>query len=196
MAVWTNAGISQAAVAGVQNGVTYIAVGTGCSTLASALVSGTPYSSLTLNAGIPAPLATGTVLTITDGVNTDSATVASPGQNIGDTVITLSGYTAANNFAINVTSVTPTPLATDLALYNEIARVPANPGVAGATAGESLTSGYLDGTQPTNVYVQVGYFGGVASATLNSGTLMIEDIQYWSHTLDADSATFQADTII
>lgn len=200
-AVWTSAGLDLVATAvqtaGVSAAVTYVAIGVGCGTLATPLTSGTPTSTLALNAGLPAGIGTGTVLVITDGVNEDQATVASPGAALGATSIPLSGYTPANNYAANTTGVAPLPLATDIALYDEVARVPANPGVAGANPGESLNSGYFDGTQATSYYMQVGFFGGAtASATLGSGTLMIEDIQYWNHTVNNDSNTYQADNTI
>lgn len=201
MALWTNNGIDLVATAlqtpGAQAAITYVAIGTGAGTLATPLTAGTPTSSLALNAGLPATLAAGQHLTITDGTNTDTATVAAGGAALGATSIPVTGYTPAYNFAATTTGVAPTPLDTDLTLYNEVARVAANTGVAGASSGESLNSAYLDGTQATNVYMQVGFFGGSsASGTLGSGTLMIEDIQYWNHTVNADSATFQADTII
>ena|SRR5579875_1772570 len=201
-ALWTNAGLDLVATAvqtaGVSAAVTYVAIGVGCGTLATALTNGTPTSTLTLNApGLPANIASGTVLVITDGVNEDQATVASPGASAGATSIPLTGYTPANNYAANTTGVAPLPLASDVALYDEVARVPANTGVAGTNPGESLNSGYFDGTQATNYYMQVGFFGGsTASATLGSGTLMIEDIQYWNHTINNDSNTYQADNTI
>lgn len=52
-------------------------------------------------------------------------------------------------------------------------------------------------SQATALYLSVGYFGGsTATATPGTGTLIAEDIQYWSHTLNADSASFQLDSTL
>jgi len=201
MAVWTNAGINLVASAvqtpGPNTAIGFVAVGTGCGTLASALTNGQPYTSLLLDAGLPANVAAGASLTITDGTNTQTVTVTGAGASAGATTIPVNSFNASASFAAHTTGVAPTPQATDTALYNEIVRVAATVGAAGASPGESLNSAYFDGTQPSNVYMQVGYFGGsTASATPGSGTLMVEDIQFWNHTLNADSASFQADTTI
>lgn len=201
MGTWTNAGLTLIATAvqtaGANAAISYVAIGTGCGTLASPITASVAVTSLALNAGLPAALAGGASLTVTDGTNTETVTVGGGGATQGATAITINSWTPAHSYVANTTGVAPTPLATDLALYNEVARVAANAGVAGANPGESLTSGYFDGTQATNLYMQVGYFGGsTASSTLGSGTMIGADVQYWSHTLNADSNMFQADTTI
>jgi hypothetical protein len=201
MGVWTNGGLNLVAsglqTPGANCAVTYVALSLGCGTLASGLTSGTPYTALPLTGTLPVALASSQSLTISDGVA--SATVTTSGSvSPGATSIPITSFTPSHTFAASVTGVAPTPQTTDIALYAEAVRLPANtPGVAGASAGESLTSGYFDGTQPTGVYMLVGYFGGsTASGTLATGTLIMEDVQYWNHTLNADSNMYQADSII
>lgn len=193
MGVFTNNGLNLVAAAGVNP--TWVAIGTGAGTLSSALTNGVMYTSIHLNAGTPANLASGQSMTLYDGTNTQTVTTSGT-VTAGATSIPVTSFTASATFAINTTGIAPTPAATDLVLYNEIARVAVSANVTGASAGETLVNAYFDGTQATNLYMQVGYFGGAATSTPGSGTLMIEDIQYWSHTLNNDSATFQADSTI
>ena len=201
MAVITNAGLTLLATAlqtpGAQAAVTYVAIGTGAGTLSGAITAGVAVTALALDAGLPASLAANASLTVTDGTNSETVTVTAAGAAQGATSIPITSWTPAHSYAAHATGVVPTPLAAHLALYNETVRVAANAGVAGANPGESLSSGYFDGTQPTATYLQVGYFGGsTASATLGSGTLIAEDVQYWNHTLNSDSASFQLDSTI
>lgn len=201
MAQFTNAGLMLLATAlqtpGANVAIAYVAIGAGCGALASGLTNGNSYSSLSLAAGLPVALAGGATLTITDGVNSQSVTVTSAGATIGATSIPVTLFVASYTFAATTTGVAPTPAATDLALYNEIVRAQATPGVAGANPGESLNNGYFDGTQPTNVYMQVGYFGGsAATGAIGSGTLIAEDLQFWAHVQNNDSASFQLDNQI
>lgn len=200
MGTWTNAGLNLIASA-VQSAsascaITYVGISPGCGTLASALTSGNSYTTLTLDAGIPAGLSNGQSLTITDGTNTQTVTTSSSVPALG-TSIPVASFTASHNFAAHTTGVAPTPAASDLALYGESARIAANVGTAGAAAGESLNAGYFDGTQPSGTYLMVGYFGGsTATSSVGTGTLMGEDIQYWNHTLESDSNMYQADNVI
>jgi hypothetical protein len=197
MALFPNAGIDLVAAVGVQQFITYVGIGTGAGTLASGLTGGATVTSLPLDAGLPAALAAGVALTITDGTNTDTATVAPGGALLGATAIPVASFTPASSYTAHTTGVVPTPQSTDLALYNETARVGATPGTAGAAAGESLNAGYFDSTQATAVYMQVGYFGGnTATASVNTGTLLIADVQFWNHTVNTDSNMFQADSTI
>lgn len=200
MGVWTNAGLTLVATAvqspGVNCAITYAALSTGAGTLATAL---TPVAttSLPLDAPLPANLGAGAGLTITDGVNTDTCVVGAGGASAGATSISVNSFTPAHSYAAHVTAVAPTPLATDTGLYNESVRIAANLGAAGATPGESLNAAYFDGTQPTGVYVLVGFFGGAtATSALGTGILMGEDVQFWNHTLNADSDMFQADSTL
>ena len=201
MANWTNGGLNLVASAvqtpGAQVAVTYVAIGTGAGTMAAAITSGVAITSLTLDANVPASLASGQQLTVTDGVNSETVTTSASVTGGATNVIPIASWTPAHSYAAHTTGVTPVQVAADLTLYNETQRVAANAGVAGASAGESLNAGYFDGTQPTAVYLQVGYFGGsTATTTLGSGTLMMEDTQYWSHTLNADSNQYQVDNTI
>ena len=201
MAIITNAGLTLLATAlqtpGATAGVSFVAIGTGCGTLAAAVTSGNGLSSLPLDAGLPANLSGGQTLTVTDGTHSETVTVAVGGALANATSIPINLWIPVNSYSAHVTAVAPQPLATDLALYNENVRVAANPGVPGANPGESLNSGYFDGTQATAVYMIVGYFGGsTATGSLATGTLIAEDIQYWNHVLNADSASFQLDSVL
>lgn len=196
MATIPNAGLN-ALAAQVQTLITYVAVGTGCGTLNGALTAGVAYTSLPLNAGLPAALASGAQLTVTDGTNSETVTVATGGAAQGANVIPINSWTPAHSYAANTTGVCPTPQTTDLQLYNETYRVPANAGSAGANPGESLNAAYFDPTTPTGIYLEVGYFGGsTATATANSGSLVARDLQYWNHTQNVDSASFQLDSTV
>ena len=203
MAIITNTGLTLAATAlqtpGANVAITYVDIATGCGTLAAAITSGVAVTSLALDAALPATLASGQSLTVTDGTNSETVTVAAAGATAGATSIPITSWTPAHSYVAHTTGVAPTPAASDSALYNGSAavRVAANAGVAGANPGESLNSGYFDGTQPTGTYLLVGYFGGsTATATAGTGTLIAEDVQYWSHTLNSDSASFQLDSTI
>lgn len=199
-AIFTNTGLTLLATAlqtaGANVAVAYVAVGTGCGTLASPVSAGVPITSLALNAALPANVAASASVTVTDGTNTETVT-CNGGASAGAASIPINSWTPAHSYAANTTGVIPTPTASDTALYNEVARIAATAGVAGANPGESLSSGYFDGTQATNVYLGVGFFGGsTATSSLGTGTLIAKDVQYWNHTLNGDSATFQLDSTI
>lgn len=199
MATYTNVGLTLLATAlqtsGANVAITYVALGTGCGTLASALTGGQAYTVLLLAAGLPAPLANGQSLTIVDATG-DTQIVTCTGNNAGDIAIAVQSFTASANFAVG-SGVTTTPGATDNALFNEQTRVEANTGTAGANPGESLNSGYVDPSAPSGTYVEVGYYGGsTATGAAGSGILMARDIQYWAHTYNVDSAQFQLDSTI
>lgn len=201
MAVITNAGLTLLATAlqtpGVSAGVSFVGIGTGCGTLALPVTSGSGLSSLPLDAGLPANLSAGQQLTVTDGSNSETVTVGAGGALAAATSIPINTWIPANSYAAHTTGVVPVPQASDIALYNESARVAANPGVPGANPGESLNSGYFDGTQPTGIYMLVGYFGGsTATSSTATGTLIAEDIGYWNHILNTDSASFQLDSTL
>jgi hypothetical protein len=195
---WTDNGLELAAQAiqtpGTNAAITYIGVGTGCGTMAGNITAGTPLTSLTLNAGIPAALAGSTELSITDGTNVETVTVVSGGALINANPISINSWTPVNNYAANVTVVAPVPLGSDSSLYNETERAPVAAASAGATPGESLISSYFDGTQPTGVYYSVGYFGGAtATATPGTGILMANDLNYWDHVQYSDTNMIQGD---
>jgi hypothetical protein len=197
MGIYVNSGLDAIAAA-MQTGASctwdYVGISPGCGTLKTAISSGVAITTIALNTGLPAPLSAGQSLTITDGTNTETATVAAGGAAQGATSIPINSWTPAHSYAINVTVIAPTPAATDTALYNETVRVAIGNVAAGASAGESLFTVYFDGTQPTGVYLLVGYFGGAsATSSTGTGTLMAEDTVYWNHVVNSDSNMFQAD---
>jgi hypothetical protein len=199
--VFTNNGLILYATAlqtpGAQVAVTYVSIGTGLGTLASQLTNGTSYTSLSLNAGLPIALVAGQSLTLIDA-NSDSqtVTVATGGAAQGATSIPVNSFTANATYATG-SGVVTTPAGSDAALNNETVRIAAPAGVNGATAGESLNSGYFGPSTPSGTYVEVGYWGGsTATSGLGTGTLLARDIQFWAHTLNQDSYTFQLDTTL
>ena len=199
MGVWTNVGLTLAATAlqttSGNAAITYVGVGSGAGTLASAITAGVAQTALTLDAGIPVALASAQSLTVTDGTNSETVTT-SGAVSPGATSIPINSWTPVNAYAAHTSGVAPTPLATDTALYNEQTRIAANTGSAGANPGESLNAAYFDGTQASGFYMQVGFFSGAATSSIGTGTLVFEDIQVWSHTLNADSNIYQADSQI
>lgn len=201
MAVFTNGGLNLLATAlqtpSVNAAVTYVEVGTGIGTLATALTSGTAYTTITVGTGIPAALANGQSLTLTDSLG-DTQIITCTGNSPGDVLINVSSFTANTNYAIG-SGVVTTPAATDTQLYAQSTahRIAATPGVAGAAAGESLNTGYFDPTTATGVYLEVGYWGGsTATSSAGTGTLIARDVQFWNHTNGADSASFQLDSTL
>lgn len=200
MGTWTNGGLNLVASAiqsaGPTVNITWVGISTGCGVLSAGLTSGVPVTSLPLVGTLPANLGASQSLTITDGTHTDTCTT-NGAQTAGATSITVNSFSPAHSYTANVTGVAPTPAASDTALYNEGLRVAATVGTAGASAGESLNSGYFDGSQATAIYLMVGFFGGsTATSATGTGTLMIEDVGFWNHVLNADSNMFQADSTI
>lgn len=200
MAIWTTVGIDLVATAlqsaGVDAAIHYVALSTGCGTLGGSLTVGTVYTSLPLAATLPANLAGGLSLVLTDGTNSQTV-VTNGAASAGASSIAVVAFAAVASFASGVTGVAPIPQSTDIALYNESVRVAILASGAGAAAGESLISGYCDGTQPSGVYMLVGYFGGAsATASIGTGTLLIADNQYWNHTVNTDSNMYQADATV
>jgi hypothetical protein len=182
---------------GANVAITYISIGAGLGTLSSALTSGQSYTSLALNAGIPIALVAGQSITLIDA-NADSqtVTVATGGAAQGATSIPVSSFTANATYAAG-SGVVTTPSANDQALNNELVRLAAPAGVAGAATGESLNSAYFSPATPSGTYIEVGYWGGsTATASLGTGILIARDIQYWNHTLNQDSYSFQLDSTL
>ena len=200
MAIWTTNGLNLVATAvqttGADAAIKFVALSTGCGTLGSTLSVGTAYTSLPLTGTLPANLASGQSLLLSDGTNSQTV-VTNGAASAGATSIAVVGFTASAAFAASVTGIAPVPQASDVTLYNESAREIILANGAGSSAGETLASGYCDGTQPTNIYTLVGYFGGAsATSSVGTGTLMIADNQYWNHTINTDSNMFQADATI
>src|SRR6185312_6346294 len=161
-AVWTTVGLNLVAT-GAQSSsanaaVTYVGISSGCGTLSVGLSISVTYTSLSLDAPLPANLASGQTLVITDGSQIQTV-VTSGAQTAGVSILNVVSFLATGTFAAHTTGVAPLPLSTDIALYNETIRVPVLAAGAGAGAGESLISGYADGTQATGVYLMAGYFG-------------------------------------
>lgn len=201
MAVFTNNGLNLWATAlqtpGVSAAITFVEVGAGVGTLSVALTSGTMYTSITLGAGITAAIANGQSLTLIDSTG-DTQVITATGNSIGDNIINVSSFTANANYGIGSGLVT-TPNATDTQLYAEATayRIAATTGVPGAAAGESLNTGYFDPTAPTGVYLEIGYWGGsTANDAVGTGILIARDVQFWQHTNNADSASFQLDSVL
>lgn len=200
VAVWTTNGRNLVAgpVQSTSNvcQMAYVGISTGCGLLSAPLVAGNSYTALSLVGTLPASLANNQSLIITDGTNSQAVTT-SAAIGAGASTITVNTFTAAYNFAASTTGVAPQPQATDISLYNESVRVATFAGAAGGAAGESLTSGYMDGTQATNIYLMVGYFGGpTATSSTGTGTLMVEDVQFWNHVLEKDSNMYLADSTV
>lgn len=182
---------------GANAGFAYVGISPGCGTLSSAVTSGTPLTSLPLDATLPANLPSGQSLTVTDGTNSETVTVATGGVSAGASSIPINSWTPVHNYTAHVTGCCPTPAASDVSLYNETQRESVSGTSAGSNPGESLVSAYFDGSQSTAVYFSVGYFGGAtATATPGTGTLMGEDIVYWNHTVNADTFMYQSDSTI
>ena len=199
-AVLTNVGATLWATAiqsaSANAAITYVSVGLGAGTLSVGLTSGNTYTSLTLNAGTPGAIANGQSLTLINSAGGTQVVTANPGEVMGATTIRVNSFMASANFAIG-SGVANTPAVTDNALQNESYRITATVGAAGASAGESLNGAYFDPTTPTGSYVEVGYYGGgTATSTLGTGILIFRDVQWFNHTLNADSAYFQADSTL
>jgi hypothetical protein len=202
-AIWTTAGLNLVASAAQSSSAnaaaTYVGLSTGCGTLSVGLSLSVTYTSLSLDAALPVSLAAGQSLVITDGSNSQVVT-CDGAQSAGASTLTVVSFLATATYSAHTTGVAPLPLAGDVALYNESVRVPVLAAGAGASAGESLISGYADGTQASGVYMMAGYFGGSsATSSTGTGTLMIADASdetYWNHTINADSNMYQADAVI
>jgi hypothetical protein len=197
--VFTNVGLSLMATAlqtpGANAGISYVAIGLGAGTLSTALTSGNPYTSLALAAPLVGTIAVGQSLTLFDSLG-DTQAVISTGANPGATSIGVNSFIAGANFGVG-TGVVNTPSVSDTRLQNEVARVGTTGGAPGSIPGESLNFAYFDPGALTNIYIEVGYYGGnTASLTLGSGILIARDVQYWNHTQNVDSAGFQLDSIL
>jgi hypothetical protein len=197
--VFTSAGRDLLATAlqtaGANVAISYIAIGLGAGTLSSSLTSGNTYTSLPLTVPLTVGVASGQSLTLIDSSG-DLQNVTATGNSIGDAAIGVVSFIASATFGIG-SGVVDTPLASDIALQDETYRLGAIPGTSGANVGESLNPGYFDPTTPTNVYLEVGFFGGsTASITLGTGTLIGRDVVFWSHTYNGDSNNFQGDSIV
>jgi len=199
-ATWTTAGLNLVASAAQSSSadaaISYVGLSAGCGTLSVGLSISVTYTSLSLDAALPVSLAAGQSLVISDGANSQ-VVICDGVQTAGAFTLTVVSFLATATYTAHTTGAAPLPLATDVALYNESIRVVVLAAGAGSGAGESLISGYADGTQATGFYMMVGYFGGSsATSSIGTGTLVIEDVQVWNHTINADSNMYQADAVI
>lgn len=200
MAVFPNTGLTLLAAALITQGtntsvVTYVALGTGAATLSGGLTSGTPYTSLPVNA-LANNIAAGQALKIICASSSDSITVTSAGALAGATSVPILAWTPTFSFPSG-SGLVNTPAVGDTQLEAEAARVAVSAATIGGSPGETLISGYFDPTTAANTYIEVGFFGGSgASNTANSGTLVCRDVVFWSHTLNADSFTAQLDSTV
>lgn len=199
---WTNNGLTLVATAiqtvGANVAMQWVGISPGCGSLSGAIASGTPITAIPINSpGLPAALPGSQSLTVTDGTNSETVTVAAAGAAQGATSIPIASWTPVHSYAANVAGVAPTPAASDTTLYGESQRVAVSGASAGSNPGESLISGYFDGTQATAVYMSVGYFGGAtATSTPGTGTLMTENLEYWDHVQYQETYMYQDDNTI
>lgn len=197
MGLWTNNGLTLIATA-VQTpsanvAPSFVGISPGCGTIASGIPSGTPITSLPLDAVLPVNLSGSQQLTVTDGTNSETVTTSGP-VTAGAASIPIASWTPVHTYVSHVTGVCPTPLVSDTALYNETQRIAVSATSAGGSAGESLIAGYFDSTPPTAIYLLVGWFGGAgATSSVGTGTIMAEDIVLWNHTNNADTFMYQGD---
>lgn len=204
MAVLTNSYLTLLATAMQTNGnstaITYVSVGTGAGATTAAYNSGTPYTSVAITAAYTGTISSSQVMTLVDsGGDTQSVTCNSTTNiTLGmPATIPVNSFTPTATFAIG-SGLVNTPTATDIAMQNETNRIAATAGSAGGSPGESLNPGYFDPSAvPTGLYLEVGYWSGAAAtSSLGTGTLAAHDIQYWNHTVNADSAMYQLDTTL
>src|SRR5690242_4288159 len=115
MGTWTNNGLILVATAvqtpGANAGLSYVGISPGCGIISSAITSGTPLTSLPLDATLPANLPSGQSLTVTDGTNSETVTVATGGVSAGASSIPINSWTPAHTYAAHVTGCCPTPSA-------------------------------------------------------------------------------------
>lgn len=198
----TNAGLNQlqgallgTTGAAAEPAISYVALGTGAGLLATALTNGSPYTTLALTSGSNTAIANGTSLTLMNASNTQTVTLSSA-VNAGDTTISVTSFNANFSYPIN-SGVVTTPQATDTQLQNEVLRKTLSSGVTGGAAGEGLFVLYIaptDGTTPLT-FLEIGWYAGAASGTVNSGVLVARAIYWYPHTSN-DSANAQLDTTV
>lgn len=180
----------------VSPAISYASLGLGAGLLGSALTSGQTYSTLTLQAPLPAAgLAAGAVLTLLFGqTQSQSLTVATTAPG-GQNSISVQPFTANAAYPAGA-GVLTTPQASDLQLENEFYRKTGLTVVAGATPGEILASIYWSSADaPGQTYLELGFWASDASTTLGSGTLLARAVYWFPHTGN-DSASAQIDFTI
>jgi hypothetical protein len=193
----TNAGLNllAAGLQGSQNpAILYVALGTGAGSLRAGITSGTPITSLPVNA-LPAALSSGQQLTIIYQTNTDVVTLSAAAAQ-GATSISINSWTPAYSFPAG-SALVNTPSANDLQLQAETLRKPVGSAISGANPGESLLTVYVAPTDSPGVtFCEVGWFGGsTASSSPNTGTLVARGVGWWAHT-SGDSGNIQLDTTV
>lgn len=190
----TSAGLTRLASL-LQADIAYASIGTGTGLLNAALTPGQTYTSLSVQAGVPAAgLAAGTALTLVNGTQSQDLVVSTftPG---GTSSIPVQSFAANASYPVGSGLLT-TPQASDLQLQNEVYRKPITNVVQGAQPGEVLATAYWAPTDaPGATYLEIGYWAADATTTLGSGTLIARAIYWFPHT-SSDSDTAQLDTII
>jgi hypothetical protein len=174
--------------------VSSVAIGVGACVLGSGVASGTPITSLTVS---PTPstmtLYAGTVLVIIYQTYYDFVTLSATAYP-GATSLAITSWTPGFSFP-GGSGLASMPALTDTGLQQELYRFPVAAGVAGASPGETLISGYGDPNGvPSGAYFEVGYFGGpTATSSPGSGVLIARGVVWWAHTSGQDAGMYQLD---
>lgn len=195
----TNAGLNllrDALNSGTVPQVQYVALGTGCGVLGTGLTNGQAgITALAMAAGIPFALTNGQSLTLMNGLSSQVVTTTGAAQ--GATSIPVNSFTANAAYPASTSSVTPTPLATDTTLHNEVFRKAITSVANGANPGEGLINGYISPQDTTGTVIsEVAWFAGTsASATANSGVMIGRGLYNHQHT-NTESIQSQLDSTI
>lgn len=119
-------------------------------------------------------------------------TITNAGLNLVRDAILLGSSPKPLYFAIGTGSTAPA--VTDTQLGAEVFRKQITSLTAGAAAGEALISGYLSPQDSAGTVIgEWGLFGGAATGTANSGTLIARGLYSHTHTA-SESIQFQADS--
>src|SRR6185437_12464545 len=112
LATWTTVGLSLVATAAQSSSanaaITYVGISKGCGTLASALSISVTYTSLTLDAPLPANLSAGQILVITDGSNIQTV-ICNGVQTAGASTLNVVSFLATATYSAHTTGVAPLP---------------------------------------------------------------------------------------
>lgn len=122
-------------------------------------------------------------------------TVTNAGLNLLRDALNGVAVTPAVTYVAIGTGTQATP-ATATQLAAEVFRKPVASVATGANAGEGLINGYLSPQDSVGtVITEIGFYGGAATATANSGTLIFYGLYSHTHT-NTESITLQADSTI
>jgi hypothetical protein len=172
--------------------VLYIGVGTGLTTLSSALTASNVYTVLSV-AATATSIASGQSLTLTNGTNSQVVT-ASANVSAGATSIPVTSFTANFSYPATTTAVVNTPSVNDTQLQNEQFRKLYSTTLNGVAQGEGITRCYL---APQDALIQIAEFGWFASSsatsTPNSGILVARAIYSLSTGVKTNLQSIQVD---